>query len=214
MKAKIALATVSGKAYYLLVSELKRRKINFLSLTPFEQIPANVKVVITTAKERNLISHSNVLAFHEDNDPAEIVEEAERIVEGKESYEKLVIGVDPGKNFGIAVLGDGKVIEALNCSNIYETVNVIKKAIEREPAEKVYVKVGDGTPEYTNALLQLLDKALPETVIIEKVHEAGTSRYSIEEKHRRGLRDVMSAIKIAGRNGQKLSRKGGKESEV
>ena len=36
--------------------------------------------------------------------------------------------------------------------------------------------------------------------------EAGTSRYSVEEKHRRGLRDVMSAIKIAGRNGQAVKR--------
>ena len=212
MKAKIALATVSGKAYYLLVSELKRRKINFLSLTPFEPIPPDVRVVITTVKERSLISHNKVLAFHEDDNPADIVEEAERIAEGKESYEKLVIGVDPGKTFGVAVLGDGKVLEALNCSNVYETVNVIKKAVEREPAEKIYVKVGDGAPEYTNALLQLLDEALPEAVIIEKVHEAGTSRYSIEEKHRRGLRDVMSAIKIAGRNGQKLSRKGSEKS--
>jgi len=211
MKAKIALATVSGKAYYLLVSELKRRKINFLSLTPFEPIPPDVRVVITTVKERSLISHNKVLAFHEDDNPADIVEEAERIAEGKESYEKLVIGVDPGKTFGVAVLGDGKVLEALNCSNVYETVNVIKKATEREPAEKIYIKIGDGIPEYTNALLQLLDEALPETVIIEKVHEAGTSRYSIEEKHRRGLRDVMSAIKIAGRNGQKLSRKGRKD---
>jgi len=212
MRAKIALATISGKAYYLLVSELKRKKINFLSLTPFEQIPSDVKVVITTPKERNLISHSHVLTFHEDDTPAEIVEEAERIAEGKESYEKLVIGVDPGKTFGVAVLGDGKILEALNCTNVYETVNVIKKAVEREPAEKIYVKVGDGAPEYTNALLQLLDEALPEAVIIEKVHEAGTSRYSIEEKHRRGLRDVMSAIKIAGRNGQKLSRKGSEKS--
>jgi hypothetical protein len=214
MKTKIALATVSGKAYYLLVNELKKRKLNFLSLTPYQQIPVDVKVVITTAKERNLISHSNVLVFDESSNPAGIVEEAVRIAQGKKSYEKLIIGVDPGKNFGVAVLGDGKVIEALNCSNLYETVNVIKNVIEREPAEHVFVKVGDGAPEYTKNLLELLDEALPETVVIEKVHEAGTSRYSIEEKHRRGLRDVMSAIKIAGRNGQVLGRKGGREGEI
>ncbi|RLI21805.1 hypothetical protein DRO54_02720 [Candidatus Bathyarchaeota archaeon] len=206
MKAKIALATVSGKAYYLLVSELKKRKIDFLSLTPYEKIPVDVKVVITTPKERELISHGNVLIFREDADPAEIVEEAERIVEGKKSYEKLVIGIDPGKNFGVAVLGDGKVIEALNCSNVYETVNIVKNIIEREPAERVYVKVGDGPPEYTESLLELLDKALSEEIIIERVPEAGTSRYSIEEKHRRGIRDVMSAIKIAGRNGHVMKR--------
>lgn len=206
MKAKIALATVSGKAYYLLVNELKKRKLDFLSLTPYEQIPVDVKVVITTPKEQKLISHSNILIFSDDSDPAEIVEEAERIVHGKKYYEKLILGIDPGKNFGVAALGDGKVIEALNCSNVYETVNVVKSIVEREPAEKVYVKVGDGPPEFTDSLIELLDKALPETVIIERVPEAGTSRYSVEEKHRRGLRDVMSAIKIAGRNGQAVKR--------
>jgi len=206
MKAKIAVVTVSGKAYYLLVTELKKRKLNFLSLTPYEQIPVDVRVVITTPQEQKLISHRNILVFTEHSDPAEIVEEAERIVQGKKCYEKLVLGIDPGKNFGVAALGDGKVIEALNCSNIYETVNVVKNIIEREPAEKIYVKVGDGPPEYTNSLIELLDKALPETIIIERVPEAGTSRYSIEEKHRRGLRDVMSAIKIAGRNGHAIKR--------
>ena len=44
MKAKIAVATVSGKAYYLIVSELKKKNVPFLSLTPNERIPMEVKV--------------------------------------------------------------------------------------------------------------------------------------------------------------------------
>ncbi len=57
MKAEIAVATISGKAYYLIVSELKKKNIPFLSLTPDESIPTEIKVVITTEKEKRLINH-------------------------------------------------------------------------------------------------------------------------------------------------------------
>jgi len=42
MKAKIAVATVNGRAYYELVTELQRKRLPFLSLKRF---PAEVKVV-------------------------------------------------------------------------------------------------------------------------------------------------------------------------
>ncbi len=55
MKAKIAVATVSGKDYYLIVRELKKKKIAFLSLMPDAPIPLDVEVIITTKKEYPLI---------------------------------------------------------------------------------------------------------------------------------------------------------------
>ena len=36
MKTKIAVATVAGKAYFLLINELKERGIDFLSVVPGE----------------------------------------------------------------------------------------------------------------------------------------------------------------------------------
>jgi len=206
MKARLAVATVSGKAYYLLVNELKRRKLPFLSLIPQEPIPADIKVVITTEKERHLISHPNVLVFKEDVNLASLVDEAVRTIQGKKAYEKLVIGVDPGKTFGLAVLGDGVVLETLSTSSLQETVNTVEDVIKRTPAESVNVRIGYGTPSYAKEILRLLDKSLPENVVLEMVEEAGTSRYSIEQKHRRGLRDVMSAIRIAGREGKVFPR--------
>lgn len=206
LKAELAVATVSGRAYYLLVSELKRRKLPFLSLIPQEPVPAGVKVVITTERERHLVSHSNVLVFTEGANPASVVDEAVRAVRGKKAYEKLVIGVDPGKTFGLAVLGDGTVLETMNCSSFQATVNAIKSVLKREPAESVRVRVGNGAPAYAKELLRLLDQALPADVVLEMVEEAGTSRYAIEQKHRRGLRDVVSAIRIAGRGGKVFPR--------
>jgi len=209
MRAEIALATVSGKAYYLLVNELKKKRVPFLNLKPDDPVPLDVKVVITTEKERHLVNHGNVLVFDETSDPSTVVNEAVRIVKGKQDYEKIVIGIDPGEVFGIAVVADGKVMETQNSFSISETVNKVSKLINQFAGEglPITVKIGNGVPKYTEILLHMLDEKLPEKVVLESVSETGTSRPMAEAKHRRGLRDMLSAVKIANRTGQKFPRR-------
>ena len=207
MKAKIALATVSGKAYYKLVKELKGKRLPFLSLTPRDKIPLYIKAVITTKEERDLISHPKVLIFNDEIGAAAVVDEAIRVTQGKRSYDKVVIGVDPGKTFGLAVLADGRVLETVTCSSLEEMVNTIIKTLDRTPAVASIVKIGDGAPTYTKKLLHLLNEALPREVVLETVSEAGTSHFGREITHQRGSRDAMSAIKIAERRGEAFQRR-------
>jgi len=216
MKAKIAVATVSGKAYYLIVNELKKKDMPFLSLTPNEPIPMEIKVVITTEWEKHLINHERILAYQDGVEPEAVVNEALQIVCGKEYYEKIVIGVDPGEVIGVAALADGKVIETGNCFSIEQTLNKVKnilKNLGNTQITSVSVKVGDGAPACKEKLLRILDNALPSNVLLESVSEAGTNRYLNETKHRRGLRDIVSAIRIAGRKGNALSRRKINESD-
>ena len=207
MKAKIALATVSGRAYYKLVNELKRKDLPFLSLKPWDPIPLNIKVVITTKEERHLLTHPNVLIFEYESNPTSVIDEAILVVQGKRSYEKVVVGVDPGKTYGVAVLGDDNVLETLNCSSLEKTVNVILDGLKRVPATVRVVKLGNGAPAYKKELLHSLDETLPQETVIEIVSEAGTSSFMNETAHRRELKDAMSAIEIAGRKGQIFPRK-------
>ena len=210
MKAKIAVATVSGKAYYLIVDELKKRNVPFISITPYEPVPMEIKVVLTTERERPLINHENVLTLKEGEDPQALINQAIQHLEGKNSYEKIVIGVDPGEVLGIAVLADGKIIKTGNSFSIKETIDEIGNIIEGlkdVKASTIIVRVGDGVPEYKERLLRALDRRLPPNVELESVSEAGTDRYISEAKHRRGIRDIVSAIKIARRNGQKFVRR-------
>ena len=207
MKAKIALATVSGRAYYKLVNELKRKGLLFWSLKPWDPIPLDAKVVITTNEERHYVTHPNVLIFDYESDPEMVVSEAIRTAQGKLSYEKVVVGVDPGKTYGVAVLGDDNVLKTTNCSSLEETISAILEGLGRVPATVSLVKVGNGAPAYAKELLHSLDEALPEEVAIGIVSEAGTSRLVNETAHRRELRNVMSAIEIAGRKGQVFPRK-------
>ncbi|MFQ6086594.1 MAG: hypothetical protein ACE5OV_01085 [Candidatus Bathyarchaeia archaeon] len=211
MKAKIAVATVSGKAYYQLVNELKARGLPFLSLTPYDTIPTDIKVVITTESEREFIEHPNVLVFEEKMDPATIVNEAIRNAEGKRNHDTITVGVDPGKTFGMAVLSNGNVLETMIHSSIEQTVNAVLDVLNKNPAATYTIKVGDGAPQYTRVLLSQLDEALPKDVAIEIVSEAGTSRFAKETVHRRGVRDAMSAVKIAERRGRPFQRTKGKQ---
>ena len=210
MKARIAVATISGKAYYLIINELKRKNLQFLSLTPSETVPLEINVVITTEKERSLIKHENVLVYKDGMDLELLVNEALQMVQGKKNYEKIVVGVDPGKVSGLAILADGKIVETGNCFSIEETAKRIANILKRfksSPTASFSVKIGDGVPRYREKLFQVLDEALPLNVVFESVSEAGTNRYISETKHRRGLRDIVSAIKIAGRNGYRFPRR-------
>lgn len=215
MKAKIAVATVSGKIYYLIVNELKRKNIPFLSLTPYETIPIEIKVVITTEGEKTLMHHEKILTYCEGVEPEALVNEAVNIAEGREHFEKIVIGIDPGEVFGLAFLADGKVVETENCFSVEETLEKIKitlKNLGTTSIASISVKVGDGVPACKERLLRDLDIELPSSVMLESVSEVGTSRYLDNTKHRRGLRDMVSAIRIAGRNGHVFPRRKTNES--
>jgi hypothetical protein len=208
MKAKAAVDTVSGKAYFLILQKLRERNIPFVSIVPGEPVPAEVKVVITTQKERRLVNHDKVLVYDAETDPETVVNETVKALEGKESYEKIVIGIDPGDVFGLAVIADGKVNETTNAFSVQEAAAKISGVLKYvDVAEtSVSVKIGNGVPAYRE-LLEALDAELPPQVVLETVSEAGTNRSVKDNKHRRGLRDIASAIRIAGRTGHVYQRR-------
>jgi hypothetical protein len=208
MKAKVAVATVQGKAYFLIVNKLKERNIAFLSLVPGETVPTEVKAVITTEKEKHRISHERILVYDSETEPDALANEVVKILQGKEVYEKIVIGVDPGEVFGLAVIADGKVNETANCFSIQEALTKISSIIKNVDfsSTAVTIKIGSGVPTYKD-LLETLDAALPPQVVLQVVSEAGTNRPLNHNKHRRGLRDIASAIRIAGRAGHTYPRR-------
>jgi hypothetical protein len=208
MKAEVAVATVSGKAYFLIVNKLKERNIAFISLIPGEPVPTEVKVVITTYQEKHRINHEKILVYDGKTDSDTVANEVMKILQGKEVYEKIVIGIDPGEVLGLAVIADGKVIETENCFSIQEVLNKIRNTIKNVDfsSTAVSIKIGKGVPTYKD-LLEAFDLALPLEVVLEVVSEAGTNRALNDNKHRRGLRDIASAIRIAGRVGYIYSRR-------
>ncbi len=205
MKIQIAVATVCGKVYYEFVNELVRRRLPFLSLKPWDPIPFNIKVVLTTKEESRKISHPNILTLDEKTNIESILDTTLLIIQGKQQYSKVVIGVDPGETCGIAILCDNKVLETMT-TTMDTVASLVIKNLKRFPAEKKLVRVGDGNPANTKNLLKSLCIYLQEDITLELVREAGTSRISNKSFNRRVLRDSVSAIKIAERNGRQLER--------
>jgi hypothetical protein len=212
MRAKVAVATVDGKAYFLIVNELMRRNILFFSLVPGKPVPVWIKLVITTEKERGLVDHDSVIVF----DPLVELEcfgnTVVKLLQGKVGYEKVVVGVDPGEVFGLVVLGDALAIYRENCFSVKEVMDKIISALKNVgvSSSTVTVRIGNGVPVYLE-LLRELDRVLPVEVTLEIVGESGTNR-NIGFGRRRGLRDIVSAIRIAGRHGRVFVRR--KEGEM
>ncbi len=202
MKEKVAVATVEGKEYFLIVNQLRERNIPFLSLVPGNQVAAEVRVVITTEKEKHLITHAKKLIFPGEHDLDILVDEVEKILQGKEAYEKIIIGIDPGEAIGLAAIADGKAVEESNCFSTKEVIDTINKKIKNVSFSltNVLVKIGNGVQVYKD-LLEALDEALPAEVELEVVNEAGTNSPLRENKRSRRIRHISSAKRIAGRTG-------------
>ncbi len=202
MREKVAVATVDGKAYFLIVNQLREQNIPFISVVPGEPVPAQVKAVITTEKEKPQIKGEKILTFTDETNLDNLIRDVKRILLGKETYEKIVIGIDPGEAVGVAVFGDGKVIEEGNCYSIQEVTTSITKTLRGVDYAQtnVSVKIGNGVPVYKE-LLAALDQALPLQVSLEVVSEAGTNKPLKNNGHSRGIRHISSAIRIAGRSG-------------
>ena len=148
MRANVAVATVQGKAYFLIVNELKQRNIPFVSLIPGESIRKEIRVAITSREERNLILHHKIVVYNTETDPEILGSEVVKILRGKESYETVTMGVDPGEVFGFAVIADGSVIDTENCFSSKEILTKIKKAFRTIDLSKstVMIKIGSGVP--------------------------------------------------------------------
>jgi hypothetical protein len=88
VKPRIAVSALNGKAYFMIVSELKRRNIPFLSLSPGELVPAEVRVVVTAQTEKQKIIHGKILVYDLKMDPEILGSEIVKVLLGKENYTK------------------------------------------------------------------------------------------------------------------------------
>jgi hypothetical protein len=146
----VAVATVQGKAYFLIVKALQEQNISFFSLIPGKVIPSRVKVVITTEKEKPKVLYDKILIFREENEREPLMVEVKKRLLDKEDWEQIIVGIDPGELIGLAVIADGKVIEENNCySNRYLGSNILKvlKSVNFS-VTNASIKIGNGVPVY------------------------------------------------------------------
>ncbi|MCX8182243.1 MAG: hypothetical protein N3D12_03920 [Candidatus Methanomethyliaceae archaeon] len=180
------------KASYDLVKEMKRMGIPFVLLDPNEPIPEFVGAVIafqakTEKGVKQVIYDGNTrrtilraLCFSNPSNTSM-----------KEYFDVVVIGLDPGRRTGIAILADGELIEAYTVPEGVLEREIIK-ILEDYPTRSIVFRVGKGTvPDGT--ILQIKKDRRAK---VEFVHE---TKMSLPTKYRikRLSKDARSALIIA-----------------
>jgi hypothetical protein len=176
------------------VVRLKKRGISFASLSPKDPIPREVGVVIASPKEAERVAFRPTIAAR--GDLEDVIDQALKALAGREGAELVAVGVDPGRRIGVAAIADGAVVASAVCRSVDEAVNRVRLFLQRHPAKRQVVRIGNGAPTVRDVLVQKLSTlATP----IEVVDERSTTE-DVD------LPDVRAAISIAATKGPRVER--------
>jgi hypothetical protein len=178
-----------------MIMELKKRKVPFKSLSFEESVPQNVGVIITTSEEIDMIDFSNVVIAS--NDMELTIDIAQRSLKGKEIYQKLIIGIDPGKRPGIAIIGDGEILATAQVPSPEKVKERIFRALKSYPAADKIIRIGHGDTTHRNRIINSLSIL---GLRIEISDETRTTRISEAP-------DIDAAIDIGLKSGVEVTGK-------
>ncbi len=195
---RICVATSKSRAYYALVSRLRRAGLSFESLLPdsdFEEC----QVVLTTTEEAPVFGDRAMALEDLDDNPGVF---KGQVVSRLSGDDVVLIGIDPGKRTGLAVFY-GRTRLAFGTFNalgpLCARVGSFYKGV---PASRYVVLVGNGNRPIAQELVELLSAEVPKATI-EVVDESGTSVRGSKMKGVQG--DQRAAAQIAFRKGEVVS---------
>ena len=194
------MATSKARAYYALVSRLKRAGLPFSSALPGSDF-RDWDLVLTTAEEAGRLGEKALALEELDENPGIFRGQVISRLSGES--EVILVGVDPGKRTGMAVFyGQTKL-----ASSTFDSVGTICSRIgafaRGIPSSRVLIRVGNGNGPMVSKLVDGLRREVPDATI-EVVDESGTSTRS--PKMRGVQRDQVAAARIAFRKGDVVSR--------
>ena len=172
-----------------------------LVLSPIDRIPSNVAVIITTEEESHNIDFNRERMIISDGRAQACVDRAYSLLYAEE-FDEIIIGIDPGKYPGIAVLGNGKTISVHHVST-GEVCPLIKKILREFESKNVLVRIGHGARLVRSRLVNdMLDLGLH----IEMVDETGTTPRLGRGVHGQVVSDIIAAINISRIKGKKVGK--------
>ena len=197
---RICVATSKARAYYALVSRLRRAELPFSSALPGTDL-GGCDVVLTTEEEAGRFGAKALALEKLDENPGIFKGQVVSKLVGE--GEVILVGVDPGKRTGLAIFY-GQTKLAFNTFDSPVAVCSRVAAFARGiPAGRLLVRVGNGNRSMATRLVEGLGREVPDATI-EVVDESGTSTRSPKMK---GIQqDQVAAAKIAFRKGEVVSR--------
>ncbi len=198
----IALITSDFAVYEKVVAELKGREVPFITLKIGEPIPASVDVVITTADEAGsfAVMDRHLVIYDE---PASTVSQAIGMERRTSPAGAIVIGIDPGRRPGVAVLS-GDMVIAVHQVSVTEVEPLVKKIQRDYRPTSVLIRIGNGARLITT---QVINSLLQAGFRVELVDETGTTPHIGKDVHTNTVRDIIAAINIAHIKGVPVGRR-------
>jgi len=196
----LGVFTKDFSLYHDLLKVLKKRNMAYVSLDSLDSIPSKIGVILTSHKELHEIKSSKVIAADAYDTIDHAVDLALQMMIGKDIYSKVFIGIDPGDNPGVAIVGDDILLQKINVKKPEEVVSIVKRYCREYPAVETIIRIGHGSIITRNRIINsLISLGIP----IEIVNETKTTS---SQQTKRPERDEQAAAAIALLRGGKISR--------
>ena len=184
MRKVLGVLTEDFRLYHDLVAALRARDVPFVTLSFDRKVPEDVGAILTSAPEVGRIRRADAVAA-EEVDAA--IARALQLLQGRASWKEVIVGVDPGAGPGVAVVGDGQVLDTRLAPSPEAVAGIVRDALRTFPAPRHRIRVGHGDRTNRNRILNALAR---EGLDAEIVDEAGTTDRTEQP-------DIDAAIKIA-----------------
>ncbi len=188
----IVVATADFELYHEAVTALRDRGLEFTTVDPEASLPVGTEAVLTGTDDELSVENDVPVVRA---DPAELRQAIEALLTHlREEDGRRVVGIDPGDRPGIAVIVGDTVVATFQVPE--EQVAGIVADEVSETADPL-VRIGDGARLVGSRILD----DLPD-VPVELVDETGTTPYL--GPGARGMGDVLAAVNIARRSGERV----------
>lgn len=187
----IGIMTADFRFFYELVQMLKDHHEPFVALDFDEDVPVNVGVVVTTREERPKVRFHRVVA---ESSPAMAYKLAHSRLKGREKFDTMVVGIDPGRRPGLAIIGDGRVLFAETVGSPEAVADEVVRFGRGVIHDRLLARVGHGDPTNRDRVIRSIWNVVDD---VEVVDERGTTRRTEEP-------DADAAVTIALSAGRRL----------
>lgn len=196
---RICVATSKARAYYALVSRLRRAGLTFSSLLPESEFQ-EFDLVLTTEEEVGRYGGRALALESLDENPG--IFKGQIVSKLAGGGDVLLVGIDPGKRTGLAVFYGRTRLSFSTFDSIAAVSLRVSEFAKAIPEGRLLVRVGNGNRAMAMKIADVVMSEVPRATV-EVVDESGTSVASSKMK---GVqRDQMAAAKIAFRKGEVVS---------
>ncbi|MBI5001324.1 MAG: hypothetical protein HZB92_07365 [Euryarchaeota archaeon] len=184
--------TTDFKAFHELIEVLRDMRMPFFSMAEPRDVPPHVGVVITTGDCADRVDFGPKVVI--DGSVKKAARKALQTLHGEAPYSQLIVGIDPGEMPGLAVLGDGSLLETMRARSPEEAAALALEAVDDYDASRKVVRVGHGDEPNRDRTLKSLERW---DGTVEVVDETGTTPMP-------GTTDMESAASIARARGYRI----------